>query len=349
VDTTTHRLELIRQAVAGDGRRAGRFVSDMGRLPVVATEGTGYELLELCRDAREVGVMNEPFLYRPVVGGQAFAEVEIDAGYGWKGPYLEMPYEALYDGFGNPFEIQVADDPDHWYTAETAPMGQPIMGVRSVGRDGIEGPGFDWADADRAYTDFDAMTWARLTIRVQVLSRDDVDDPIWAGPTIVTALPSATENRTYAEGDIFLSTTGDVFRCKSNVTLTDPDTPSTWNTSVAGVVTTVSDRSGTTAQWEFLGERHQYLTEVNAVAFEPDTDGVAGVREVAAPTPTSGVVNTMIIDELTPGIRWLFVYGGLVGSGGTPPRANCYSSGLQSIELTRGDNFITVYLTAPLE
>ena len=63
----------------------------------------------------------------------------------------------------------------------------------------------------------------------------------------------------------------------------------------------------------------------------------------------SGAVNTVIIDELTPGIRWLFVYGGLVGSDTTPPRANCYSSGLQSIELTRGDNFITVHLTVPLE
>lgn len=49
---------------------------------------------------------------------------------------------------------------------------------------------------------------------------------------------------------------------------------------------------------------------------------------------------------LTPGVRKLFVYGAtLVGSN----RTNGYSSGLQTIELKPGANYITVYLNQPLE
>jgi hypothetical protein len=66
-------------------------------------------------------------------------------------------------------------------------------------------------------------------------------------------------------------------------------------------------------------------------------------------TVTSGIVSTITHANLTCGIRWMLVYGGLVGAGESPYKANCYSSALQSIELEPGNNYITVLLTTPLD
>jgi hypothetical protein len=190
------------------------------------------------------------------------------------------------------------------------------------------------------------MVSASLVIRVLVRGRAVVDDPAWTAPVIVSPVSSATSPGTYATGDIFLSDAGNTFRCKSNVTLASTGSV-VWKTHYPGEVTTVTDGTND-IDWEYLGDEHEYMSEVRAVVFEPDTTGTSATVAENTVRVTSGAAGTMTLTDLTGGIRWIMVYGALVSAGSSPSQANGYTSGLLSTRLVPGKNFMTVRLTAPL-
>ncbi len=354
VDTTRHRLDQIRQAIAGDGLTASRFVNDMGRLPNIpfvdidgnSTFDEGQEFIELFSDSTGVGTVSG-HSYTPTVSTESFTAVNIDLEYGWNGPYMETSYDALFDGFGNRFWVQTKDN-NLYHAINAAETG--IIGVASLGRDDTAGSGLDWADEDIELTDFGAVESVGLTVRTLVISRDAVDHPVWGSPVITTSVTSVTDGA-FSEGQIYVAADDQVFRCKSNVTLISGTSP-TWDTSVPGAETNVTDGSSNTVTWEYLGQKHQYMSQMKAVIFVPDPENI---RDATADrigelekTVTGGTVTFDTTDGLSPGIRWLFVYGGLLGTGSTPPIANCYSSGVQCVELNPGENFLTVYLNQEL-
>ena len=116
-DETAARLKLIREAVVGDGKTAGRFIRDMGRLPMVQDTDEGKLLSELWTAAAGTGYgsasedMDDG-------SGPEWPGSELDSypslpdtvslHCGWNGPYtmVENPDAAqIFDGFGNDWQI----------------------------------------------------------------------------------------------------------------------------------------------------------------------------------------------------------------------------------------------------
>lgn len=88
-EVTRQRMDRVTLALAGDGQRAGRFVSDMGRLPDT--------LNELWAGTNTFAALP----YTVVVPG--FADLEGELRAGWSGPYMLDSGDALFDGFGADF------------------------------------------------------------------------------------------------------------------------------------------------------------------------------------------------------------------------------------------------------
>jgi len=114
-DETTARMKWIREAVVGDGVDAGRFVRDMGRLPMVQTATEGARLEELWRDAggSGYGTISSNLASGAWQWPEWSAFVSnlpdtVDLTFGWNGPYLMVDDPATartYDGFGNPWSV----------------------------------------------------------------------------------------------------------------------------------------------------------------------------------------------------------------------------------------------------
>lgn len=340
VDTTIHRMEQLRSAMVGDDLQASRFVSDMGRLPRVYSSEPGEEFLELLSDEGGFEVYTNEYSYTPLIDGVSFDSVAFSPGFGWKGPYISTEYEKIFDGFGNRFQVQTTDN-HFWHDAADSDGG--ITAIRSLGRDNQEGEGLDWADADVLMTDFSDMAECSLTIQIYVVNRSVVESPVWGGPVIITPLGSGIAARTYTYGEIFINDSG-VFRCISNVSLGMPAaSPVIWNVEYPGAKTVVSN-STTALSWEYMGKNHQYMSEVKAVLFEPDTSGsTTGVKEHIQ--ILSEGESSVKFENITPGTRKFMVFGALINGSSA---ANAYSSGLRTVELRYGENFEHVYLTIGL-
>ena len=170
-DETTTRMRLIRDAVVGDGIEAGRFVRDMGRLPVVHTASDGIRLEELWRDAGNLdyGPVTNSLDWPVAVSSGVYDYVKIELLCGWNGPYLMMsdPAEAeSYDGFGNP-----------WYVRGSS-VGDIITNMWSLGADNATG-GATWYDQDRLLDLEAQLPTTKLTVVVKGRDNTNVQDAVW--------------------------------------------------------------------------------------------------------------------------------------------------------------------------
>ena len=170
-DETTARMRLIRAAVAGDDAETGRFVRDLGRLPVVHSTNAGVRLEELWRDAGGIGygTATNSLAWPDALGG-LFDSGDVRLVCGWNGPYLMVddPAEAeSYDGFGNPWKVAGAG------------AGDTITNVVSLGSDGAVG-GTTWDEADRTLDLAALLPETELTVVVKGRASTNAGEAVWS-------------------------------------------------------------------------------------------------------------------------------------------------------------------------
>jgi hypothetical protein len=92
------------------------------------------------------------------------------------------------------------------------------------------------------------------------------------------------------------------------------------------------------------------MTDVKADLWYPVIDGTPAKARIDRTSNTAiSSGGEFSFTGLTPGTRKLLVYGGLIHNPGSGvEQTNCWSSGLQTIELKPGGNVVTVYLTEEL-
>lgn len=169
-DETTARLKLIRQAVAGNGSEAGRFVRDLGRLPIVHSTNAGVRLEEFWRDAGHIGygAATNAADWPDAIGG-LYDSGNVKLVCGWNGPYLMVddPDNAeSYDGFGNP-----------WGLAGSG-IGDSVTNVVSFGSDGAVG-GTGWDEQDRTLDLAALLPETELTVLVKGHSSTNAQESVW--------------------------------------------------------------------------------------------------------------------------------------------------------------------------
>lgn len=334
VDITRQRLELIRQAVVGDGVTAGRFIADMGRLPMVQTADEGLTLDELWNETSGIayGTASVSPSWPESISGLP-ATVELDCG--WNGPYVLLSGDELYDGFGNEFLVANIASPAaeaDWDDAAAVSVGDTVHGVISLGLNNTYG-GSGWAQEDRSVVFDELMSETSLTVMVK--ARNAGSEPsVWTAP-VDTQVWNNTD--LFNTGDIVAdSALAEVFRCR-----------------VDGVSGTPEPVPPGDANWEYLGtvnECGHCLNRLRVALFVPDID--QGTRNVGwkkkwIPEEEAFAPETTLTG-LTPGIRKLYVYGFLDDGVGNTANARASGAQPQTIELNPGANFVTVYLAEKL-
>jgi prepilin-type N-terminal cleavage/methylation domain-containing protein len=175
-DETTVRMKLIREAVIGDGIAAGRFVREMGRLPMVQTAADGVRIEELWRDAGGIG-------YGTISSNLASGAWQwpesgtfggnlpdtVDLTFGWNGPYLMVDDPATaesYDGFGNPWNV-AGDE-----------VGDIVTDITSLGSDAAV-DGSAWDEKDRTLDLAALLPETELTVLIKARNSTNAQDVAW--------------------------------------------------------------------------------------------------------------------------------------------------------------------------
>jgi len=356
-DETVRLMKDIRLAVAGDGLRPGRFISDMGRLPVVQDadgDGTveeGEALAELWDDmGRTEGVADYTDAIGQDDGGLALPvqiTTDISLPGGWSGPYVETPDALLFDGWGNDFRLA---DPDTstWpiLGAQSAGVTE-ITAIGSYGSDNAEGEE-EWSEQD-LIREFDADS-ATLTVSLLVQGGTP-------GPPFAWMPPQAEGDRTFSDwndGDFITVETGDVvvgthdaanglhafYRASTNGTSVDKSVlpePS-WidgNFQESGI------------DWYVL-PRHYVMNNTYVAVFAPHADpGTTNQAKAVLEQDRyeSDDVQGATLSGLTPGIRAVVAYGYYYDDANLRA-VNMWRSEVQIIELCPGSNFIRLHLNS---
>ena len=392
-DTTRQRLDAIRTAVVGDGVSPGRFLADMGRLPMAPTTAEGKALSELWDremvDTKIVyGVANPPssFDWNGLKNGSTITipgpgilptYEKIILFCGWNGPYLIFGKEKLYDGFGNDFFIAKTTAPSNPTKAETETeianvkaewedspsTGDTVYGVLSVGQDrDFTGKNAAWYDREEFMIFSDMVPVTTLTVQVKMRDYSSSGAVAWTGPA--QARPGFWQPDTnYVVGDIILvdnnsgsSQVTNLFRCSTAGK--SGSSALSWNF----IPDTVTSDGSTTLKWtcvNTLAAVGDCIDHMCVALFVPDVSSSSRqlTWDYDWQNNTASVQATVTLNggnipsgascgqKLYPGLRKLYVYG-FLNNNNTP--CNAWASGMQTIELKPGANFITVYLTEKL-
>jgi len=386
-DTSERVINQIELAIAGDGREAGRFVSDMGRLPVIHGDDSsrvkGEGLMELWDD---LGVYTAALSIN--FNGVSASEITNfwPAGNelsgllpgGWQGPYINMGTGRLFDGFGNNLRFLKGGI---WYEIDNAALNDmdAVLGVASFGSDDTLGAA-EWEEED-VFTDEstkDAAISAELTISIRVRSHQQPYP--WKQVNNIT-INDWAKGSTYFQGSIVRSGVApdfdDLYFCtfcsNSSGVLVPTGAPTPFWSRNGIVYDDVDGDSVIDLQWVYLkpGCVSDAMNRMRIALFtpyaDPDPTVGIGVREIIASkdgitagalTDNLGIVNlvwpagssmdNIILQNLPPGIRRLYIYGYAQHSTLSNVWTNGWSSGLQTIDLKPGVNHITVYLSEPL-
>lgn len=339
-DTTRNRLDMIEEAIVGDGLKPGRFISDLGRLPVKhdqipdpdnpavlrnseAGEGlielwsslaesyasppaaeffNGFEwngtayvsegiyTAEMCSDgALPQDPTGSPGMAArfPATGLSAPAPPNaliVDVPGGWRGPYLQIGGERLFDGFGNSFQF-TQDRPAYpprrtdlvpplvWRPSTHADLvnGIEITGVASYGRDDVEDStvtgDVDWTHRDEVRL-LDAGS-SRATLAVSIRVRSIHPTPGgWLSPEPDTIADWKASEPYAAKALVRVGGSGananDLYVCTHPGT-SDMTSP-TWKRTEA-----ITDNDVTWEFWQYL-PISQYMNRVRVVLFMPFAD-----------------------------------------------------------------------------
>ncbi len=388
VDTTTRVIDQIELAVAGDGARAGRFVSDMGRLPVLhgaavaRVEGRGLE--ELWYD---LGVytasltiqFNGAASWESTNLWPAGSELTGMLPGGWQGPYLDLGGDRLFDGFGNNLKYWDAGTSD-WRDTTSADLAdqEVIASVASWGSDDAPG-GAGWEEEDVESSAFfdaaavppvDAAADATLCVSIRVRSHQ----PPYPWKTPVNGSIADWQTSTaYSNGAIVRAgTTGAVGTTPDDLFICDNGTGS----GQSGAVAPFWSRTGTVSDndltWRYIpccDRVDRMRVALLAPYADPNPGAVTPVVRVREILASNDANTTLAVTDSEAGnvstavaSSWSSLHENTLQN--LPPgtrrlyaygyaqcgtaAANFWSSGLQTIDLKPGINHITVYLSEPL-
>jgi len=358
-DETTARMRLIKESVVGNGAQPGRFLKDMGRLPMVQSTDDGKVLSELWNpgtapmfatvasgNLKDGSGMDWPEIISPGIAD--WIPQTADLSCGWNGPYLQVndPADAkVYDGFGNNWlaAITKTSDPDteaQWYAdpGETsAPVaGDTVFGVLTRGSDGeiTVNPNDPWDEQERATFFIYPDTEIQVTVMAQDLSGGT---PVWK-PLVPAPVWANGESKNI--GDCVVDNGNQwVFESQS------PSGTTTGSTAPSGP----ADFSDGGVSWKYLGETaklQQYVNRLRVALFVPDIDSstaavnwmndftdVTNITSFSFPIVLSGT-------SVTPGIRKMYAYAFLNGQ--TKPLR--IGNEVETVDLDFGINYVTLYL-----
>jgi prepilin-type N-terminal cleavage/methylation domain-containing protein len=380
---TRDRAETMRTAVLGDGGAAGRFLADMGRLPVLHHIGEGRTLSEFyeCPHDEVLGGTQEmavaaDFFGETFTSGLPAGPVVMDCG--WNGPYLITSGGELYDGFGNDWRIEIASDPGTWNAPGdlgAGDVGERILAVASWGRDGVPGD-TTWADKDEEiyFTQPAADASLTVTLLMRGISASGEDRWTEVSNTGPWGYADWSLDTPYVVGDTVQHSSGKyLFRCcGANDTNGDNETKSGTTQPDWDADSDLGDRKNDNElTWILVSNRKNHADAVRVALFVPyvPTAPAAGHgKEIVAliarkggsgaafdvkPDESSDMVlssptwsgHTVTYSGLTPGRRKLLACA-FHDSAGTPE--NAWASQLVDVELKPGGNVVTVYLTEEL-
>ncbi len=361
-DETTARLRLIREAVVGNGAEPGRFLRDMGRLPVVQSTDDGKVLSELwipgststyayaivsSEDLKDgSGSMNWPSADSSL-DNYSLVPQTVDLHCGWNGPYFQVNDPAdtrLYDAFGNNFlaAITATSDPDtasEWYTdpGETGEpgVGDTIYGVLTRGSDG-DFTGTSWDEVNRPeFFEYPDTTSLEVKVMAQDLS---LSNPVWE--SLIYA-PAWAASEAKSANESIVDTTGTyVFRCITAGT-TGTAEP-VWDTAAVGNQTTDNGVS-----WVYLGEtakKRQYVNRLRVAFFIPTVNSTTSVVDwFLTPLESIAVQSPVVFNDpsITPGLRKVCAYAFLNGNNSS---LRILSNTVETVDMHFGANHVTLYL-----
>ncbi len=372
---TRDAAEAMTHAVVGNGTDAGRFLAEMGRLPVLHDVAEGRLLSEFfeCPHAAVVGqtataTIGDNYFGDGLTGLPAEAALQC----GWHGPYLMTSGGTLYDGFGNDWNVELEHDPGAWKAPAdlvTGDVGKRIMGAASWGRDGTAGEAA-WADRDEIVDLAPSAARASLTVILMMRDNTQMGGESWKPITASDPwdiYPSWAASTAYNEDRVVRPADGtQLFRCVTAGTsgVSEP----TWNTDHIGDST--SDGS---VEWMMLSNRSSYANRVRVALFVPyvptqagpgngasvvgliaRNGGTGAVFEVkpdrsddmATVSATWSAQGSVTYTNLAPGPRKLCACA-FVDDGG--PVSKAWGSPLLDVALRPGGNALTVYLSEELK
>ena len=192
-EETERRGLMIQSAVIGSPDTPSRLAADLGRFPMVIDAAEGRELAELydagiaTNDA--LGYAARTILLTPSAERFTFGtaidfngtnnplgDAEVTLGAGWRGPYLTWRHERLTDNWGRPWERlarETGTEEPAWLSSDDTPaLGTEILGIRTLGRDGVDEIDDDTAAPDtypdeiQTYAFSSNALFATLTVQV---------------------------------------------------------------------------------------------------------------------------------------------------------------------------------------
>ncbi|MDR2440655.1 MAG: type II secretion system GspH family protein, partial [Planctomycetaceae bacterium] len=296
-NVTKNKLEQIESAIVGDPTHSSRFLNDMGRLPV-KIDGNGSTLSELWNNQLFNPKTNDPFIkyngYENDITTNLTNNIPfyITIHGGWKGPYLNVTNQKLYDGFGNDFYVadpeasakdKITGWDDQWKEDEEDEEMEKMIELNPTGtilKFGSFGEDDTFNIPDNSGTTTTTTAWQNTdvikefrhsqvfsTLHVNILLRDCSTNPAtWLPPKFIEnkVKPYDKNSTTYTTGSIVEVTINEkeyLFICTHSPSSASASEEPTW--SCAGVVT---DKSG--REWIWLS-RTTYLNQLRVVVFSP--------------------------------------------------------------------------------
>ncbi len=292
-DLTEQNGAEIQNAIIGDVENGGRFLRDMGRLPMVLSTDEGKVLEELWNADSAVRWSEVSLLDMNNVSSTVkWSEPErtwgtlpnnIFLSAGWRGPYLNMGARSeLYDGWGNPWVVDIEtyiDDNENsgsgdgfkdevWRdnnsssTVADATVNDVVHGVKSLGRDQALDTGSEsWQNIDKTFDLPENRVFCSAAFSIKV--RDN------AGRSVTPkSISSYTASTAYKVGQSVV-VGSDIFTVQTAGT-SHSSAPS-WDTTTAGTSTT-NELSGSLV-WLYIGvisDNPEYYQSMRVAVFVPD-------------------------------------------------------------------------------
>lgn len=357
-DRSNRTMQQLKIAIVGTETKVSRFVEDLGRLPYFYWQNEGEEFSELLENTENVD--------------------------SWDGPYIQTGYTKFYDGFGNPFGVQLRYEQgdswvvtpwlkrtssDNWIDENNGVVFSfdenrkyEIVGIKSYGKNySLDTNPTDWADEDLELACFDQMIASTLTVNVKILSALSApQDPRWIAPEAFSSDQTFQMNSKIKIDDnwkkaqvgdyyIYIDSAKNIkiFNCiLANDNLVDASfvTLPEWDSSASGNIVYAKNAS------EEIIMKWKHIP-ANSLKPEWLTESKCLLSKSndsqiieLTQNPIAGSFNIDQTHKLTPGV-WNLEIIGYLHVANDLKLMSVYS---QTVKLHSGQNVINVYLNAPL-
>lgn len=289
----------VREVINGSSEQDGisRFISDMGRLPVIINTDTSGKVLAELFDNNEVeqntkwaaGVFFQNAssnLPATDVAELKFPDefTNLNLPCGWSGPYIIAPYSTLFDGWKNEWLTL-----DNNGATQTAALNKYIYGIRSNGSDGESG-GTEWSEQDLVYrfnTDGKgASTSSDLIVTVLIMNKLGATSVLEAPENLKTVSAASWQSDHEYEVGSCIINNNFRYRCLQTLPLTQGKSSSSCPTELTAAADTVNDHN---LVWQKIGSGSEPGWKASSLYRRNDRIQVgANVYECTGIRPVSG-------------------------------------------------------------